>query len=127
MQIDSDSYVRIHMYRAKEELLPGGFHASYVCMRVRVHACVCVCQSCAGMCAVDSTYQPLTVAWAGVLLVWQPLPLLLLLQLRSLVLLTHLPFIVFSVNQQLLALQTHAHTHTQCRGDKDATYVYTHW
>ena len=74
MQIDSDSYVRIHMYRAKEELLPGGFRASYVCMSVRVHACVCVCQSCAGMYAVDSTYQPLTVAWVGVLLVWQPLP-----------------------------------------------------
>ena len=25
------------------------------------------------MCAVDSIYQPLTVAWDGVLLVWQPM------------------------------------------------------
>ena len=46
---------------------------------LRMYACACVCACmCVGcrysMCAIDSIYQPLTVAWAGVLLVWQPLP-----------------------------------------------------
>ena len=101
----------------------------FVCMHACACACVRVCVSPVQVrtYAVDSIYQPLTVAWDGVLLVWQPLPLPFLLQLRSLVLLTHLPFIVFSFNRQLLALQTHAHTHAQCKGDEDATYVYTHW
>ena len=44
-----------------------------MCVRVCVlYVSVPLCRY---VCAVDSTYQPLTVAWAGVLLVWQPLPL----------------------------------------------------
>ena len=47
-------------------------HACGVCVRACMR--VCVSPSVHVWYAVDSIYQPLTVAWAGVLLVWQPLP-----------------------------------------------------
>ena len=118
MQHDSDSYVRIHTYRTKEDFMLRMYACVCVCMRV----CVCVSpvQVCMQLTASTNLWRLLGLVFC---LFGSRCPLLLLLQLRSLVLLTHLPFIVFSFNRQLLALKTHAHTHAQCRGDKDTIYT----